>query len=358
MTAGYPGEVAFSGRQFFHLSQRKHVAVCERKSGCCLSWVKTVIFRASVWNCCLPSLYPSVNCYRNCNDECPSNANGGVEIHGRIIWNTCINEGRSGKLWKSINSHWWLNFPGKRKTAVETNINGMPGPFNGTNNIKRRAFRHPLFRTNKACACKSHQNLNLCSFYLKQKNPPVVSLRSRETHQTVRATTLISPSYPTAADSSDINNKTIGNRTKDCAGECSTGDRHYLRKSADRKSQIRKAFVQHSELTLHCSPQIFSGSVYHFEQPHAQSFSKFPIVFGINLIRSFNWKNDLGRGGNIFDPLSLVLRSFVAPFGTVGIKSAFFLATKNVNSLRISAPQWWPFEKGETKSANFWQGKV
>ena len=36
-----------------------------------------------------------------------------------------------------------------------------------------------------------------------------------------------------------------------------------------------------------------------------------------------------------------------------------------MNSLRISAPQWWPFQKGgtgsvkgETNSATFWQGKV
>ena len=40
------------------------------------------------------------------------------------------------------------------------------------------------------------------------------------------------------------------------------------------------------------------------------------------------------------------------------IKRARFLATESVNSLWISAPQWWPFEKRETGSVNFWQGKV
>ena len=41
------------------------------------------------------------------------------------------------------------------------------------------------------------------------------------------------------------------------------------------------------------------------------------------------------------------------------------LATESVNSLRVSAQQWWRFKegetgsvKGETKSVNFWQRKV
>ena len=46
-------------------------------------------------------------------------------------------------------------------------------------------------------------------------------------------------------------------------------------------------------------------------------------------------------------------------------RGRIFLAMESVNSLRISAPQWWPFKKGETgsvkgetKGAKFWQGKV
>ena len=41
--------------------------------------------------------------------------------------------------------------------------------------------------------------------------------------------------------------KTIGNRKRDCAWGGS-GDKPYLRKSTDRKAQIRKAFVQFSGL--------------------------------------------------------------------------------------------------------------
>ena len=42
-----------------------------------------------------------------------------------------------------------------------------------------------------------------------------------------------------------------------------------------------------------CNLQIFSGSVYHLEQLHAQSLFLFPIVFGDDLIHFFDGKNDL-----------------------------------------------------------------
>ena len=44
--------------------------------------------------------------------------------------------------------------------------------------------------------------------------------------------------------------KTIGNRKRDCAWGCASrvGNKHHLRKSADRKAQIRKAFVPLTEL--------------------------------------------------------------------------------------------------------------
>ena len=42
--------------------------------------------------------------------------------------------------------------------------------------------------------------------------------------------------------------KTIGNRKRDCAWGCARGNKHHLRKSADRKAQIRKAFVPLTEL--------------------------------------------------------------------------------------------------------------
>ena len=61
------------------------------------------------------------------------------------------------------------------------------------------------------------------------------------------------------------------------------GDKPYLRKSTDRKAQIRKAFVQLSRLICALrSVDFFSGKVYHPEPPHAQCLFLFPIVFGIN----------------------------------------------------------------------------
>ena len=60
------------------------------------------------------------------------------------------------------------------------------------------------------------------------------------------------------------------------------GDKPFLRKSADRKAQIRKAFVQFSGLICALRSVDFSGKVYHPEPPHAQSLFLFPIVFGIN----------------------------------------------------------------------------
>ena len=45
-----------------------------------------------------------------------------------------------------------------------------------------------------------------------------------------------------------INTKTIGNRKRDFVREVARGDKPYLRKSTDRKAQIRKAFVQFSGL--------------------------------------------------------------------------------------------------------------
>ena len=61
------------------------------------------------------------------------------------------------------------------------------------------------------------------------------------------------------------------------------GDKPYLRKSADRKAQIRKTYFSSADWFVLCDLQIFSGKVYHRdpEQPHAQSLFLFPIVFGI-----------------------------------------------------------------------------
>ena len=63
-----------------------------------------------------------------------------------------------------------------------------------------------------------------------------------------------------------------------------SGDKHYLRKSADRKAQIRKTFVPLTGRRLICAFRSADlGSVY---PPSAtsrtNSFFLFPIVFGIN----------------------------------------------------------------------------
>ena len=81
-----------------------------------------------------------------------------------------------------------------------------------------------------------------------------------------------------------------------------SGDKHHLRKSADRKAQIRKAFVPFIEL--------------------------FPIVFGINLIHFFDEKKD-GAADRLFrfDPLSRHLKEAKRRTQTVS-KSATFWQRK------------------------------
>ena len=78
--------------------------------------------------------------------------------------------------------------------------------------------------------------------------------------------------------------KTIGNRKRDCAWGGS-GDKPYMRKSTDRKAQIRKAFVQLSGLICALRSVEFLMGGLSPEPPHAQSLFLFPIVFGINLFR-------------------------------------------------------------------------
>ena len=96
------------------------------------------------------------------------------------------------------------------------------------------------------------------------------------------------------------------------------------------------------------------------------------LVFGIILIQFFDGKTiGLGRIWSFvlgFRPLVARL----APFERVGTKKAKkILATESVNSLRISAPQWWPLREGrdgtcegrnekweQRRRKKFWQRKV
>ena len=66
------------------------------------------------------------------------------------------------------------------------------------------------------------------------------------------------------------------------------GDKHNLRKSANRNAQISVIHSAHYTDLCFCNLQIFSGCVCHLEQLHAQSPFLFPIVFSINLIPFFD----------------------------------------------------------------------
>ena len=67
------------------------------------------------------------------------------------------------------------------------------------------------------------------------------------------------------------------------------GDKHNLRRSANRNAQISVIHSAHCTGFVLCNLQIFSGCVCHLEQPlHAQSPFLFPMVFSINLIPFFD----------------------------------------------------------------------
>ena len=79
---------------------------------------------------------------------------------------------------------------------------------------------------------------------------------------------------------------------KEIVREVARGGKHYLRKYANRKAQIRQTFLLlNPPIFVLCDLQIFAGrsstGVYHLEKSHAQSLFLFPIVFGINLIPIF-----------------------------------------------------------------------
>ena len=98
-----------------------------------------------------------------------------------------------------------------------------------------------------------------------------------------------------------------------------SGDKHHLRKSADRKAQISP--VSETNLPDLCfsicrfSQVVFIPQV----QPHAQSPFLFPIVFGINFIHFFDEKKGGAAGSFV-----LLLRSPVTPFDSENF-------TKNAN---------------------------
>ena len=66
------------------------------------------------------------------------------------------------------------------------------------------------------------------------------------------------------------------------------GDKHNLKKSANRNAQISVIHSAHCTDLCFAILLIFSGCVCHLEQLHAQSPFLFPIVYSINLIPFFD----------------------------------------------------------------------
>ena len=76
--------------------------------------------------------------------------------------------------------------------------------------------------------------------------------------------------------------KTIGNRKKRLCARLRSGDKHPLRKSADRKAQIRKAFVPLTGLICAFrSADFLRGCLSPERNLTHNLFFLFPIVFGI-----------------------------------------------------------------------------
>ena len=75
------------------------------------------------------------------------------------------------------------------------------------------------------------------------------------------------------------------------------GDKHHLRKSADRKAQIRKARVPLTGLICAFRSADFLRWCLSPERNVTHNLFLFPIVFGINLIHFFDEKKD-GTAGN------------------------------------------------------------
>ena len=136
------------------------------------------------------------------------------------------------------------------------------------------------------------------------------------------------------------------------------GNKHHLRKPADRKAQISSVRRNKRLPDLCFSICRFSQVVFIPQaQPHAQSLFLFPIVFGINLIHFFDFFGEkeerrsrkFDRLLRCFDPLS------ITPFDSA--KNANRFEKCNVfgnGKCELSAP----FKRGETEVQTFWQGKA
>ena len=106
------------------------------------------------------------------------------------------------------------------------------------------------------------------------------------------------------------NCKTIGNRKKRLCVRLRSGDKHHLRKSADRKAQISPVSGTNAFLICAFRSADFLRWCLSPERNLTHNlFFLFPIVFGINLIHFFDEKKDGEAENSIvffrcFDPLS------------------------------------------------------
>ena len=83
--------------------------------------------------------------------------------------------------------------------------------------------------------------------------------------------------------------KTIGNRKKRLCVRLRSGDKHHLRKSSDRKAQIRKEFVPLTGLICAFRSEDFLRWCLSPERNLTHNlFFLFPIVFGINFLSSWS----------------------------------------------------------------------
>ena len=131
-----------------------------------------------------------------------------------------------------------------------------------------------------------------------------------------------------------------------------SGDKHHLRKSADRKAQtsVRKAFVPLTGLICAFRSADFLRWCLSPERNLTHNlffYIQWFLVF-IHLIHFFDAKKD-GAAGNSIVCFSPSIPCHAKQRMRTASKSATFLAMESVNSALF---------KGGERGANFWQGKV
>ena len=138
--------------------------------------------------------------------------------------------------------------------------------------------------------------------------------------------------------------KTIGNRKKRLCVRLRSGDRHHLRKSADRKAQIRKAFVVVTGLICAFRSADFLRWCLSPERNLTHNlFFLFPIVFGINYSLG---TNSTGKPSSSWEWPNLRFTRFFRTWRTEGPQK---------NNLQADGLQWIsPRGRGSSLSMRQW----